>query len=143
MESTTGYTFTPCVVFYFPWHRHQIEGTNGFYCLIRKTERFTISNVESQVFTPNNSRLPRGLGRVQIECPTTGPRRLSDHGASVSWVGKVTTRCQLSLASKGPICLGRNHSQIYPHMPAKFGHDWCRIASARSEIRDIVRTRLL
>ena len=24
-------------IFYFPWHRHQIEGTNGFYCLIRKT----------------------------------------------------------------------------------------------------------
>ena len=73
-----------CGVFYFPWHRHQIEGTNGFYCLILKTERFTISNVESQVFTPNNSRLPRGLnaggpraGRVQTECPTTGPRRLS------------------------------------------------------------------
>ena len=22
-----------CGVFYFPWHRHQIEGTNGFYCL--------------------------------------------------------------------------------------------------------------
>ena len=43
-----------CGVFYFPWHRHQIEGTNGFYCHIRKTERFTISNVESQVFTPNN-----------------------------------------------------------------------------------------
>ena len=41
-----------CGIFYFPWHRHQIEGTNGFYCLIRKTERFTISNVESQVFTP-------------------------------------------------------------------------------------------
>ena len=35
---------------YFPWHRHQLEGTNGFYCLIRKTERFTISNAESQVF---------------------------------------------------------------------------------------------
>ena len=36
------------------WHRHRIEGTNGFYCLIRKTERFTISktNVESQVFSP-------------------------------------------------------------------------------------------
>ena len=41
-----------CGIFYFPWHRHQIEGTNGFYCLIRKTERFTISNVESQVFNP-------------------------------------------------------------------------------------------
>ena len=24
-------------IFYFPWHRHQIEGTNGFYCLVRKT----------------------------------------------------------------------------------------------------------
>ena len=23
-------------IFYFPWHRHRIEGTNGFYCLIRK-----------------------------------------------------------------------------------------------------------
>ena len=49
-----------CGIFYFPWHRHQIEGTNGFYCLIRKTERFTISNVESHVFTPNNSRLDPG-----------------------------------------------------------------------------------
>ena len=39
-----------CVIFYFPWHRHQIEGTNGFYCLIRKTERFTISNVERARF---------------------------------------------------------------------------------------------
>ena len=61
MESTTGYTFYPlCGTFCFPWHRHQIEGTNGFYCLIRKTERFTIPNVESQVFTPNNSRLDPG-----------------------------------------------------------------------------------
>ena len=41
-----------CGIFYFPWYRHQIEGTNGFYGLIRNTERFTISNVESQVFTP-------------------------------------------------------------------------------------------
>ena len=49
-----------CGIFYFPWHRHQIEGSNGFYCLIRKTERFTISNVESQVFTPSNSRLDPG-----------------------------------------------------------------------------------
>ena len=46
------HTYPLCGIFYFPWHRHQIEGTNGFYCLIRKTERFTISNVESQVFTP-------------------------------------------------------------------------------------------
>ena len=31
-----------CGIFYFPWHRHLIEGTNGCYCLIRKTEIFTI-----------------------------------------------------------------------------------------------------
>ena len=37
-ESTTGYTFTPCGIFYFPWHRHQIEGTTGFKCLFRKTQ---------------------------------------------------------------------------------------------------------
>ena len=66
-----------CGIFYFPWHRHQIEGTNSFYCLIRKTERFTISNVESQVCTPNNSRLDPGsnpgrAARVTNECPTTG-----------------------------------------------------------------------
>ena len=68
-----------CGIFYFPWpsrawHRHQIEGTNGFYCLIRKTERFTISNVESQVFTPNNSRLDPGSNPG---CPRD--KRLSYH----------------------------------------------------------------
>ena len=26
----TGYTFTLCGIFYFPWHRHQMEGTTGF-----------------------------------------------------------------------------------------------------------------
>ena len=67
MESTTGYTFYPlCGIVYFPWHRHQIEGTNGFYCLIRKTGRFTISNVESQVFTPNNSGLHPGIWQVVV-----------------------------------------------------------------------------
>ena len=67
-----------CGIFYFPWawHRHQIEGTNGFYCLIRKTERFTISNVESQVFTPRiilaqPGRWTRAAG-VQSVRPTTG-----------------------------------------------------------------------
>ena len=60
-----------CGIFYFPWHRHQIE---GFYCLIRKTERFTISNVESQVFTPNNSRLDPGS---KPGCPRD--KRMSYH----------------------------------------------------------------
>ena len=73
-------------IFYFPWHRHQIEGTNGFYCLIRKTERFTISNVESQVFTPNNSRLDPGSNPG---CPRD--KRMSYHWtncASLSWGGR-------------------------------------------------------
>ena len=65
-----------CGIFYFPWYRHQIEGTNGFYCLIRKTERFTISNVESQVFTPRIIlAYPRDrtrAARVQSVRPTTG-----------------------------------------------------------------------
>ena len=31
IQLTTGYTFTPCVgIFYFPWHRHQVEGVKSF-----------------------------------------------------------------------------------------------------------------
>ena len=38
VESTTVYTFTTlCGIFYFPWQRHQIQGTDGFSCLFRKT----------------------------------------------------------------------------------------------------------
>ena len=54
------HSYPLCGIFYFPWQRHQIEGTNGFYCLIRKTKRYTISNVASQVFTPNNAWSERG-----------------------------------------------------------------------------------
>ena len=32
------FSISLCVIFYFPWHRHQVEGTNGFYCLFRKTQ---------------------------------------------------------------------------------------------------------
>ena len=58
-----------------------LEGTNGFYCLIRKTEKFTISNVESQVFTPNNSRLDPGSNPG---CPRD--KRMSYH-----WTNCVST----------------------------------------------------
>ena len=38
VESTTvTHSSADWGIFYFPWHRHQIEGTNSFYCLIRKT----------------------------------------------------------------------------------------------------------
>ena len=32
VESTTGdlSVYPLCGIFYFPWHRHQIEGTNSF-----------------------------------------------------------------------------------------------------------------
>ena len=32
VESTTRYTFPVQTggIFYFPWHRHQVEGTDGF-----------------------------------------------------------------------------------------------------------------
>ena len=76
-----------CGIFYFPWHRHQIEGTNGFYCLIRKTERFAISNVESQVFTPNNSRLDLGSNPG---CP---------RDKSYNWTN-CTIRCRPVVMSK-------------------------------------------
>ena len=79
-----------CGVFYFPWHRHEIEGTNGFYCLIRKTERFTISNVESQVFTPNNSRLPRGL-----KAGGPRPKRVSYHWTTAPLCQPTMQNCFL------------------------------------------------
>ena len=44
-------------IFYLPWHSHQIEGTNGFECLVRKTHIYTIYNVET-VFTTNDAPGP-------------------------------------------------------------------------------------
>ena len=31
------YIFTPSGIFYLPWRGHQIDGTNGIMCLLRKT----------------------------------------------------------------------------------------------------------
>ena len=81
-----------CGIFDFPWHRHQIEGTNGFYCLIRKTERFTISNVESQVFTPNNSRLDPGSNPG---CPRD--KRMSYHWTNCASLLSSDSPCNLYL----------------------------------------------
>ena len=86
-----------CGIFYFPWHRHQIEGTNGFYCLIRKTERYTISNVESQVFTPNNSRPDPGSNPG---CPRD--KRMSYH-----W-----TNCASLMSNSSAQC-GRGEQQLW------------------------------
>ena len=72
MESTTSYTFSVQTggIFYFPWYRHQIEGTNGFQCLIRKTQRYTISNEDSLarflhlIITPGPSGIRTPVGGV-------------------------------------------------------------------------------
>ena len=54
-------------IFYFPWHRHRIEGTNGFYCIIRKTLASGVNGIakvpKRKVFTevglePSNVRSP-------------------------------------------------------------------------------------
>ena len=38
MSPQQVFSISLCGVFYFPWHRHQIERTNGFYSLLRKTQ---------------------------------------------------------------------------------------------------------
>ena len=66
-------------IFYFPWHRHQIEGTNGFYCLIRKTLASRVNGQSSEAKSFYRS------GNRTIESPVTGRRsNLLDHRAPFS-----------------------------------------------------------
>ena len=37
-ESLTCFFISLCGIFYFPWHRHHIEGTNSFQCLFQKAQ---------------------------------------------------------------------------------------------------------
>ena len=67
MESTTSYTFPVQTggIFSFPWHRHQIEGINGFWCLIRKTQIYTVSNERAMQVLHLIMRLVRGANPEQ------------------------------------------------------------------------------
>ena len=38
MNPQQVFSISLCGVFYFTWHRHQIEGTNSFYSLFRKRQ---------------------------------------------------------------------------------------------------------
>ena len=68
VESTTvTHSSADWGIFYFPWHRHQIEGTNSFYCLIRKTLASGVNGIakvpKRKVFTevglePSNVQSP-------------------------------------------------------------------------------------
>ena len=116
-----------CGIFYFPWHRHQIEGTNGFYCLIRKTERFTISNVESQVFTPNNSRLDPGSNPG---CPRD--KRMSYHWTNCASVRtkhtayeKLTTALRIKYFAQTLEENNNVNSSIFTVFPLQYFHVIC------------------
>ena len=54
VESTTSYTFPVQTggIFYFPWHRHQIEGTDGFSV---SSKRHWQSRVNGIVKVPKRS----------------------------------------------------------------------------------------
>ena len=65
-ESTTCYTFTPCVGS-FTWHRHQIERTTGFYCLFRKTQ--------ANVGWRNCLRFEKAVGGIEPPSPRLTVRR--------------------------------------------------------------------
>ena len=92
VESTTGYTFTPCEIFDLPWHRHRIEGTNSFYCLIRKTQA---------KWGEQNCQCPEAKWRQQDSNPGSPGRRSyalthsSTHAHSMVPVCAVTTRVLL------------------------------------------------
>ena len=64
-----------CGIFYFPWHRHQIEGTNGFYCLIRKTGRFTISNVITFATLSENDCLNISMYGTELQSTSSKPNQ--------------------------------------------------------------------
>ena len=57
MWSPRQVTHLPVGSFTSPGIDTRYKGPTAFSVSSEKTQRFTISNVESQVFTPNNSRL--------------------------------------------------------------------------------------
>ena len=64
------FTISLCGVFYFPWHRHQVEGTNGFYRLFRKTQAKWVNDVAQtskrrRCFEPRSLR-PKSRTHVYV-----------------------------------------------------------------------------
>ena len=60
-ESTTGYTFTLCVIFYLHWHRHQVDRTYSV-----SSERHRQMMTDWMIMMPNNDALHKAF----IEKPT-------------------------------------------------------------------------
>ena len=71
MSPEQVFSISLCGVFYFPWHRHQIEGTNSFYCLFRKTQaKWGKRNCPS--FETAEVILNPGPFNRKVRCSTTG-----------------------------------------------------------------------
>ena len=91
-------------IFYFPWHRHQIEGTNGFYCLIRKTLASGVNGIakvpKRKVFTevglePSNVRSPVDA----LTHSATAPPRKEANVAPIFKKGDKHNPCNYRLIS--------------------------------------------
>ena len=83
-------------IFYFPWHRHQIEGTNVFYCLIRKTlakrgKRNCQSSEEKSVYRSGTQTIDRPVaGRFPNPRGHRPPPYLSANERLSCWSWSLT-----------------------------------------------------
>ena len=79
MESTTSFTF-PVQNLLLPlsgWHRHQVEGTDCFYCLLRKalSKRGKRNFQSSEAKLPQRDSNPRPPGRHSNAPTHSAPAR--------------------------------------------------------------------
>ena len=79
-EATIVVLISFCGIFYFPWHRHQTEGIDGFYCLFRKTQAmcgerncptFETAGVDS---TDSPTLYSTTTTTIQLQCITNSVR---------------------------------------------------------------------
>ena len=65
-------------IFYFPWHRNQIEWPNSFYCLFRKTQakwgERNCPSFETAELESNHRPLDRQAVALKIRLPHTFPQ---------------------------------------------------------------------
>ena len=72
------FSISMCGVFYFPCHRHQIEGTNGVYCLFERTERNCPSFETAEVVLNPGPLAPTSVA-LPLDHRATGESSLMQH----------------------------------------------------------------
>ena len=93
-------------IFYFPWHRHQIEGTNGFYCLIRKT---LASGVNGIAKVPNRKVFTEvGLEPSNVRSPVDALTHSAIAHGTTSW---VVIRCDLA-TNRAACCVYSRNKKV-------------------------------